>query len=170
MIGVVGRHIHGTGPDNNGGTLIPMYGSLRRIIQMVQGQGRIKVKTAAAQGNACGHSRRHGSQICRGMVLERADAKVSAAFGFGRKRISDIRNRKGTAGAESVFAAQAQGQVDATRNVRIADHCQILDIRLAAPGFPVIINRIVLQQCSDRSVAFIVGSGSRPVEAHAFRT
>ena len=44
-----------------------------------------------------------------------------------------------------------------------------MDIRLAAPGLAIIIYRVVFQQCGDRSVAFIVGSRSRPVEAHAFR-
>ena len=84
MIGVVGRHIHGPGPNHNMGTLVPIYGSLRRIIQMVQGQGRVKVKPAAAHGSACGNCCRHGSQVRGGMVLERADVIVSAAFGFSR--------------------------------------------------------------------------------------
>ena len=84
VIGVVGRHIHGPGPNHNMGTLVPIYGSLRRIIQMVQGQGRVKVKPAAAHGSACGNCCRHGSQVRGGMVLERADVIVSAAFGFSR--------------------------------------------------------------------------------------
>ena len=84
MIGIISRHIHRTGSDHNGGTLIRIYGSTRRIIQVVQGQGRVKVKPAAAYGSTGGNRRRHGSQVCRGMVLERADAIVGTAFGFSR--------------------------------------------------------------------------------------
>ena len=84
MIGVVGRHIHGTGPDHNMGTLVPIYGSLRRIIQMIQGQGRVKVKPAAAHGSTGGHCCRYRSQVRGGMVLEGTDVIVSTVFGFSR--------------------------------------------------------------------------------------